>query len=83
MDKIECYRKQIDALDAQIMTLLDERFALSEKIGNAKAKSGTAVHDPNREERVVEKASAYLHEASIRALYKELMTISKKLQKKG
>lgn len=83
MDKIDDYRKQIDALDAQIMTLLDERFTLSEKIGQAKSESGAAVHDPNREEHVAMKASAYLHETSIKDLYKALMTISKKLQKKG
>lgn len=83
MDKIDGYRKEIDAIDAQLMTLLDERFTLSDKIGRAKAQCDSPVHDPNREAKVLDKASAYQHEASIRALYKELMTLSKKLQRKG
>ncbi|MFW6298762.1 MAG: chorismate mutase [Bacillota bacterium] len=83
MDTIGKKRRQIDALDAQIMTLLDERFRLSEAIGKAKNDSNSVIADPSREADILDKAAAYEHAASIRTLYITLFELSKKLQKKG
>ncbi|MFW5894489.1 MAG: chorismate mutase [Bacillota bacterium] len=83
MDTLNKNRQRIDALDAQIMTLLDERFRLSEAIGKTKKNNDRQVSDPARETFILDKAAAYEHEASIRALYQSLFELSKKLQKKG
>lgn len=53
-------RRQIDALDAQIVGLLDRRVqAVLEAIGE-KRQQGLPMHDPEREQRVLEHAEAVL-----------------------
>ncbi|MFW6298720.1 MAG: chorismate mutase [Bacillota bacterium] len=83
MDTLNKKRQRIDALDAQIMTLLDERFTLSEAIGKTKSASNQAITDSKRETSILDKAAAYEHASSIKALYEALFELSKKLQKKG
>ncbi len=52
----EC-RKQIDAVDAAIVKLLNERAALVERVGSIKAEAGLPVSAPGREQQVVERAA--------------------------
>ncbi|MEO1143722.1 MAG: chorismate mutase, partial [Pseudomonadota bacterium] len=49
------FRKQIDALDDQIMNLIAERFAICAEVGHFKATHGIAVMQPERAAAVKER----------------------------
>lgn len=51
--EIEKQRQIIDQIDDQIASLYKERIQAVKKIGEEKKKTGTAVHDPNREEKII------------------------------
>lgn len=50
---IEQYRKEINRLDAEMFKLLEERFALVEKIGESKKTQGLPVRNQEREEALI------------------------------
>ena len=82
MDKIDDMRHLIDILDDEIMSILDERFALSKKIGKLKTLAKTDVLDTKREKTVLDKTSKYSHSPEIGIVYKTIMEESKSLQRK-
>ena len=82
MDKIDDLRKLIDVIDDEIMTILDERFNLSKKIGNLKILTKTTVLDTKRENIILDKTSKYSHSPEIGIVYKTIMEASKSLQRK-
>ncbi|MDP9292648.1 MAG: chorismate mutase, partial [Verrucomicrobiota bacterium] len=78
-------RKKIDALDAKLLTLLNERADLVHEVGQLKQKQGVAVYAPEREElllrSLVRLNKGRLPEGSIRAIYREIMSASLALEK--
>ena len=52
---LESLRKQIDTINVQILKLLNERTEIVESIGNEKQKLGLKVHDPIREQQIIQK----------------------------
>jgi chorismate mutase len=82
MDKIENLRELIDVLDDELMALLDQRFSLSLKIGNAKTHAKIKVLDTKRETTILEKTHKYSHSPEIGVVYKKIMEESKLLQRK-
>ena len=79
---IESMRKEIDAVDDQLVVLLKARFDLSCAIGEEKKKKSLPVYDPEREaallSRLEEAAAPYGGE--VRVLYEKIMELSRKLQ---
>lgn len=55
---IDEHRAQIDALDAQIVTLMNERAYHSLTIRNLKPAAGMNLYDPDRENLIYEKVAA-------------------------
>lgn len=80
---IELLRKEIDAVDDQLVALLKARFDMSRAIGEEKKKKGLPVYDAAREEvlllRLEEAAAPYGGE--VRVLYEKIMELSRKLQR--
>jgi chorismate mutase/prephenate dehydratase len=81
-------RTKIDALDDEIIRLLNERADLVHEVGLVKKAEGSAIYAPEREEQVLralcQKARALqsrLPERSIRAIYREIMSASFALEK--
>src|SRR5438105_473128 len=78
-------RTQIDKLDLQILKLINERASLAAEIGKVKNDHGAEVFSPSREEEVLknvlEANKGPLDEGTIRAVYRELMSGSRALQK--
>jgi chorismate mutase/prephenate dehydratase len=76
-------RGLIDEIDDKIVRLFSERMRVSADIARFKAKSGMAVHDPERERQkladVLSKTDKDLHEY-MEALYKRIFELSRKLQ---
>ena len=82
MDSIEALRKEIDALDNEIMQKLDKRYDLSIQIGQLKQQEQRVVYDANREAMILNKTSNLSHSPQITEVYKTIMEESKKLQRK-
>jgi chorismate mutase/prephenate dehydratase len=81
-------RKKIDAVDCELIQLLNRRAELVHEVGEIKKKHGTAVYAPEREEKLLrsleEKNAAIggrLPSSAIRAIYREIMSASYALEK--
>lgn len=79
---IDDLRRRIDAIDARIVELLDERAHVATEIGEAKKAESRALHDPERETRVFERleqlldarADAAFPRASLRPVFREIIS---------
>lgn len=78
-------RGSIDKLDLQILKLANDRAALAAEVGRVKNEHGTEVFSPAREEEilqsVLEANKGPLDENTVRAIFRELMSGSRALQK--
>ena len=54
---IEDWRSEINAIDDELLRLLNRRALLAVKVGQSKKLAGTALCDPIREQEVIERAS--------------------------
>jgi len=79
-------RQQIDKIDAQLLELLNARTRLAEEVGRIKRASGQAVFAPDREEvllrALAKKNPGPLDDASLRAIYREILSASRSRQKR-
>jgi chorismate mutase/prephenate dehydratase len=81
-------RTQIDKLDLQILKLVNERAAVAAEIGRLKNAQGDEVFSPAREEEVLqnvvqvsEKGKGPLDAVTVRAIFREVISGSRALQK--
>ncbi|QDU60651.1 Prephenate dehydratase [Planctomycetes bacterium Pan216] len=83
--KLDSLRNQIDRLDLQLLKLANDRAKLAVDIGKIKAEQGVEVFSPAREDeiltRMVEKNTGPLDNRAVRALFRELMSASRSLQR--
>src|SRR5947209_14327692 len=86
--QLKSLRAQIDKLDLQIVKLINERAAIAGEIGRAKLEQGEDIFAPAREEEVYQnvvqandKNKGPLDEATIRAVFREIMSGARALQK--
>ncbi|MCH2025036.1 MAG: prephenate dehydratase [Verrucomicrobiales bacterium] len=81
---LDSIREQIDALDTELLKLLNERADLVHQVGEIKKKDGIEIYAPEREEsllkRLAEKSEGRLTEDSIRAIYREIMSAALSLE---
>jgi chorismate mutase/prephenate dehydratase len=79
------HRKAIDALDAQIVRLLNDRTAHVLEIGSLKHKDGEEIYAPHRELAVLNRVCKLNHgpipNDSIRAIYREIMSSALSVEK--
>ena len=78
-------RVEIDRLDAQIVSLLNERAKVVVQVGKVKQQTNTPVYAPEREKAVLEKVRRLNHgplpNSCLEAVYRELMSGSFALEK--
>src|SRR6516225_313539 len=78
-------RTQIDKLDLQILKLVKERASVAAEIGRIKNDHGSEVFSPAREEEVLQNVLAAnkgpLDTSTVRAIFREIMSGSRALQK--
>lgn len=82
MDDLIRLRNEIDGIDSQLFDLLEQRFALSEKIKVVKQQSNILVADPSREQKILSRINQYPHGCEIKKLYLTLFQLSKEIQEK-
>lgn len=78
-------RKKIDQLDHQIIGLLNDRTRLALEIGKLKSEKQSEVYQPARESEIYRKidelAKGPLPKDSLKAIYREIMSASRALEK--
>lgn len=83
--QLKSLRTNIDKLDLQILKLVNERAGLAAEIGRIKNDHGTEVFSPAREEEVfknvLEGNKGPLDNSTVRAVFREIMSGSRALQK--
>ncbi len=79
-DDLALYRAEIDGFDRELVRLLNLRAEVARKIGQAKLAQGETVFVPHREQAVFKKIAGLnqgpLSDASLRAIWREVMSAS-------
>ena len=79
------HRNQIDAIDSQMVKLLNERLQHALAIGKIKLEQGGSIYAPHREKAVFDRVCALnegpLPDDSLRAIYREIMSAAISLEK--
>ena len=77
-------RDQIDAVDGELLRLLNERADLVHGVGEIKHAQGLEIYAPEREEKLLQslvaKSQGRLTDNSIRAIYREIMSAALALE---
>jgi chorismate mutase/prephenate dehydratase len=81
---LEELRKKIDAIDTEMLRLLNERADVVHEVGVLKKREGLAIYAPEREDALLKsliaKSEGRLPEKSIRAIYREIMSAALALE---
>jgi chorismate mutase len=71
------WRQEIDALDTELLRLLNQRAAIACEIATVKVSSGMAAYDPAREAQVLERITAQnrgpFEDESVRAIFHSII----------
>lgn len=81
---IENWRSEIDAIDNELLGLLNKRAALAVKVGQSKRLTGIMLLDPSREQEVIDRARAAnpgpLDEQAIVELFGSIIRESRRIE---
>ena len=69
MDELEQARQEIDAVDAQLAALFERRMRAVVQVARYKQAHGLPIHDPAREEQVLQKAADRIQDPALRPYY--------------
>lgn len=83
IQKIEALRKDIDVIDRDIVSRLNERANLALEIRKLKAESNLQLYDPEREERIFNNITSVnngpLYDDDLRGIYEAILQAMKAL----
>lgn len=87
MDKdLKPFRDQIDAIDAQLLELLNQRARVAQQVGHVKAKTDAPVFRPEREAQVLrgvaERNPGPLANVDLQIIFREIMSACRALERK-
>ena len=78
MMDLQDLRVRIDAIDRQIVHLLNERYEVVKKVGEWKRERGQPLYVPEREKALLEKLESInegpMPDSTLRAVYREIMS---------
>lgn len=81
LEQIQRHREQIDAIDAELVALLNKRVGHSLVIRGLKPDAGMGLYDARREEEIFEKVTALnegpLFNDYLREIYATILKVSK------
>lgn len=85
-DKLKPLREQIDAIDAQILDLLNRRARLAQEVGHVKAETMAPVFRPEREAQVLrgvaERNPGPMADGEVQTIFREIMSACRSLEKR-
>lgn len=83
-ESVDALRKKIDQIDEKIVTLLNDRASLAQKIGRAKSLSQEEIYVPHREKEIFQRISRLnrgpLSDQAIRSIFREVVSASRSLE---
>src|ERR1700712_338213 len=81
---LEELRKNIDSIDNQLLTLMNERMQLVHKVGEVKRASQAVIYRPEREKEIVDRlesqSDGLLTRAAIEAIFTEIFAVARNLE---
>ena len=87
MSDIEALRRQIDAIDAQLVELLNARAACAVEIGRLKELAGLPVYQPAREAEVLQHVRAAnkgpLDHAAVTRLFERVIDEARRIERQA
>ena len=85
-ENLKPLREQIDAIDAQIVDLLNQRARLAQEVGHVKAETNAPVFRPEREamvlRRVAERNTGPLASSDMQTIFREVMSLCRSLERR-
>jgi len=85
-DKLTPLRERIDAIDAQILSLLSERGKVAQEVGHVKAETNAPVFRPEREAQVLrgvaDRNPGPLKDKDVQTIFREIMSSCRALEKR-
>ncbi|MCK4875534.1 MAG: chorismate mutase, partial [Sulfurimonas sp.] len=87
MKTLDDCRVAIDEIDDEILSLLNKRMNIVERVGEIKSDSGGAIYRPEREKAIIErlaeistKSGGLLNKSAIEAIFLEVFAVSRNLE---
>lgn len=84
-DRLATIRTEIDAVDQELLKLFNQRAALSKEVGQIKAEDKSSIFKPVREKELLDKLAKAnagpLPETHLRAIWREILSSSRALQR--
>jgi len=84
-EEIEKWRRRIDVIDAQLMSLLNSRSACAVEVGRVKRRLGLPVYSPEREawilDRVMRDNPGPLDPAAVKRVFERIIDESRRLER--
>ena len=85
-DKLKPLREQIDAIDAQILDLLNQRAKVAQEVGHVKAETQAPVFRPEREAQVLrgvaDRNPGPMASGEVQTIFREIMSACRALEKR-
>jgi chorismate mutase/prephenate dehydratase len=85
-DKLKPLREQIDAIDSQILDLLNRRARIAQEVGHVKAETNAPIFRPEREAQVLrtvaERNPGPLLATDVQTVFREVMSACRALEKR-
>lgn len=85
-NKLKPLREQIDAIDTQLLDLLNRRACVAQQVGHVKAETNAPVFRPEREMQVLngiaERNPGPLHGSDLQTIFREIMSACRALEKR-
>ncbi|MEZ5306756.1 MAG: chorismate mutase [Pyrinomonadaceae bacterium] len=82
---INLLRKEIDEIDLEIVTLIENRMELCRRMGEVKANGGLPVRDEDRETEIMRRVGALCgldrNRHSLISIYERILSESRRLQR--
>jgi len=83
-EQLKHQRKKIDLVDGQLLKLVNRRLRIAFKLGKIKKKMGSEIHDPRREEEVLErlklKNKGPLKDEDLKKIFETIIRICRRSQ---
>jgi len=87
LETLDDCRKAIDAIDTELLTLLNKRMEVVHRVGEIKKESGGAIYRPEREKAIIERLEklsreqgGLLNKSAIEAIFLEIFAVARNLE---
>ena len=87
LETLEDCREAIDAIDNEMIAMLNERMEVVKRVGEIKHDTGGAIYRPEREKAIIERLAAIsaeqggtLNESAIEAIFLEIFAVSRNIE---